>query len=62
MTFSREMLMHLDGYLSPQGPCWEIGGGSFEGIFERKENCICVSFLDTEVIEILSLGGHLELW
>jgi len=35
--------------------------GSFARTFERKENYIWVPFLDPEAIEILSLGGHLEL-
>ena len=38
-------------------PVGEPGGGSFAGTFERKEKYIWVPFLDSDAIEILSLGA-----
>jgi len=38
-----------------RGPAGEPGGGSFAGTFERKEAVFLASFLDAEVIKILSL-------
>jgi hypothetical protein len=40
-----------------RGPVGERGGGSFAGIFERKEKYIWVPFIDPEDIKILSLGA-----
>jgi len=40
-----------------RGPVGEPGGGSFAGIFERKEKYIWVPFLGSEDIKILSLGA-----
>jgi len=37
-------------------------GVCLKGFSREEKNYICVPFLETEIIEILSLGGHLELW
>ena len=48
--------------LSIGAPLWNLDGIRCPGLFERKGKNIWVPFLDPEDIQILSLGGHLELW
>jgi len=56
MRFLRDMQNALLTRLFLQrGSVGEPGGGSFAGIFERKEEYIWVPFLDPEAIKILSL-------
>jgi hypothetical protein len=42
-------------------PAGEPGGDSLTGTFDRKGEYIWVPFLAPKDIQILSLGGHIEL-
>jgi hypothetical protein len=48
--------------LSIEAPLGNLEGIRLPGLFERKGQYFWVPFLDPEDTEILSLGGHLELW
>ena len=62
MRFSRDMQNALQTGISlHSGPAGEPGGGSFAGIFERKEKVYLGSFLGPRGHRDLKSGDHLEL-